>query len=381
MDAMAAWTALRDVTDRVTARADEITVALVVNKRAAVAPDRLDDRSTEYLSDDEASQLLGGLRDVGFRTRYYDGELAFIAHATADPRLGTASPHLIVYNLAQTGRDAGRKSLVPSLCALQGIATCNSGAYAVSLARNKLHVHAILERFGLPTPATWCYASRRGWLLGRRPPPGLTLITKALHESASIGLDQGAVGTINPAFEAMLATRSEALGQPMVVQAFVEGREFEAPVVRVGAAPTVLGPAIVTVGGTDRLGRRILDYDAVARDDYAYAMPLAGDRETVAEVARVAAAAYDVLGLSGFARVDFRIDDAGRAFVIDVATSPHLVWHSSYARVFAAEGWRHGDMLACMVAVNAARLGWLHPSDQTWMSDMSSPRPIDHQTS
>lgn len=353
-----AWAALREATHKLLQVADDITVALVANMKGEVSSDS-EDRSTEYLSDSEANQLLTGLRSAGFRTRYFDGERAFIEEVLGDPTLGTDGGRLLVYNIAQSGADAGRKSLIPAFCALYGIPTCNSNSYVVSLARNKLHVHAVLKRFGLPVPDSWSYEINRGWLLDKRPPQDVTLIAKALHESASIGLDGESVGVLSPEYEAMLSRKSRALRQAMFVQLLVEGWEMETPVMRVGGRVHALGPAVVTLGGTDRLGERILDYEAVAQDGYGYAAAGTISAGTKRKVRRVAAAAYETLGLDGFARVDFRVDDAGRPFVIDVATSPHLVWHSAYAHVFREAGWAHEQMLACMVAANAQRLDWI----------------------
>jgi D-alanine-D-alanine ligase len=352
------WTALRALTDRVISIADDVTVIVVANRKAVVSADA-GDRSTEYLSDNEANQLLTGLRASGFKTRYFEGELAFIAAVLAAPRLDVTSPRIIVYNIAQSGTDPGRKSLVPSFCALHGIPVCNSGSYAVSLARNKLHVHAVLRRFGLPTPPTWAYRSGHGWMNGEHPPREELLIAKACQESASIGLDAASVGLLTPQFEDMLAQKSERLGQPMVVQPLIRGREIESPVVEVERRHRLLGPAVITLAGDDRLDERILDYDAVAHDGYGFSDPGPEHRVAVGEIARVAPAACEVLGLTGFARVDFRVADDGAVYVIDVATSPHLVWHSAYAHVFRQAGWRHEEMMAGMVAINAARLGWL----------------------
>ena len=254
-----AWTALRAATDRILEIADDITVALVANTKGVVSSDT-EDRSTEYLSDGEANQLLTGLRSAGFRTRYFDGERAFIKQALTDPTLGTRGRRPLVYNIAQSGTDAGRKSLVPAFCALQGIATCNSNAYVVSLARNKLHVHSILKCFGLPVPDSWSYQSGRGWLLGRRPPGDATLIAKAIHESASIGLDGESIGRAGPDYEDILARKSHALRQAMFVQRLVPGREMETPVVRLDGRVHALGPAVVTLGSEDRLGSRIASW-------------------------------------------------------------------------------------------------------------------------
>ena len=352
------WRRLDAIVDRTMAIADDITVAVVANKGAIEFSDS-NDRATEYLSDSEASQLLTGLSAAGFRTRYFEGELAFISAVQADPKLGIRSSRLAVYNIAQSGTDPGRKSLVPSFCALHGLRTCNSNAYAVSLARNKLHTHAVLRRFGLPTPTTWAYRAGSGWLGGERPPEGQRLIAKACHESASIGLDAGSVGYLDAAYEAMLAQRSQRLAQPMVVQPLIAGLEIETPLVELDGVHHVLGPAVINLGGVDRLGDRVLDFGVVAYDDYGFSQPTHEHADAVGRIRRAAPAVCEVLGLNGFARVDYRVSDDGEIYAIDVATSPHIVWHSAFAHVFRQAGREYEAMMAAMIGVNAARWGWL----------------------
>lgn len=351
------WARLRTLTDGVLEMADDITVVVVLNRKEAI-PDDPDDRATEYLSDHEANELITGFRDAGFRTRYYEGERAFVTAVLDQGGAIAATARSMVYNLAQSGTGPGRKSMIPSFCALNDIPTCNSNAYAVSLVRHKLHVHALLRRFGLPTPDTWSFAEHSGWLMGETPPGGETLIAKAAYEAASVGLDQDSVGVLSAAYERILASKSMSLGQPMVVQRLIAGREFETPVVEIDGRFRALGPVGITLDGDDRLGDRILAYDSVAHDGYGFAPE--GVEAPLGERLRSAAAkACEVLGVNGFARVDFRVSDDGDARVIDVATSPHVVHHSSYWAIFEHAGWSHPEMLACMIAVNGNRLGWL----------------------
>lgn len=350
------WARLRTLADSALRIAGDITVAVVLNRKEEI-PDNPDDRATEYLSDLEANELITGFRDAGFRTRYYEGERAFVtAVLEHDQAIGTTS-RSIVYNLAQSGTGPGRKSMIPSFCALNNIPTCNSNSYAVSLARHKLHVHALLRRFALPTPDTWSFTANSGWLMGETPPAAVPLIAKAAYEAASVGLDRDSLGTLSPEYEQILTGKSTRLGQPVVVQQLIAGREFETPVIEIDGRFFALRPVGITLDGDDQLGERILVYDSVARDNYQFAPGQA--EEPLAEQLRTAAEkACEVLGLSGFARVDFRVPADGDARVIDVATSPHMVHHSSYWAAFDHAGWSHPEMLACMIAVNGDRLGW-----------------------
>lgn len=353
----ALWAELNTLTDAVLAAAPDITVVFVANRKTQIASDS-NDRATEYMTDAEATEILCALRESGFRTLYYEGEDPFIRDVLASCGGIADSQHVIVYNVAQSGTDPGRKSLIPAFCALHGIATCNSGAYEVSLARHKLHVHAILAGYAIPVPRCWAYEAGVGWRGGRRPPDDLKLIAKAAHESASIGLDEASADMFSSHLEAMLERKSAELGQPFVVQEFIAGSEVEVPVAKIGASYRALGCASITVDGESDLGDRFLHYEIVAHDAFGFDVLPPGEARASA-AAPLAERACESLGLQGFARVDFRIDAGGRPFVIDVSTSPHLVAHSSYWNVFTARGWSHDRLFAAMIAVNAQRLGWI----------------------
>lgn len=352
------WAGLRELTDKAKAIADEITVVLVANRQRALSGNS-QDRATEYFTDYEANQILTGLRTSGFRTFSFEGENEFISHVLNHQGHISNSRWTLIYNTAQAGTDPGRKSMVPAFCALNGLPTCNSNSYALSLARHKLHVHTILRHYGIPTPDTWAFDANAGWLRGERPPLDTVLIAKAGHESASIGLDESSVGVWSPEYEKILRQKSIDLGQQFIVQKLISGREFEVPVVSFAHAHEALPPVAITLNGNDKLGSQILTYAAIACDGFGFATcPPEYSCESL-RMREAAAGVCEVLGLNGFSRVDFRMDDDRNVWVTDVSTSPHIVMHSAYWHNFHQAGWSHGDMLACMIAINAANLGWI----------------------
>lgn len=349
---------LRQLTARAQEVADNITVVVVANRQRAI-PDDSQDRSTEYWTDYETNQILTGLRSSGFRTQYFEGENEFISFVLErDGRIAN-SQWTLVYNTAQSGTDPGRKSMVPAFCALHGLPTCNSNSYAVSLARHKLHVHAILRRYGIPTPDTWAFEAHTGWLRNEYPPENTLLIAKAGYESASIGLDKQSIGTLSSNFENVLKEKSIGLKQQFVVQRFISGHEFQLPVINIEYSRETLAPVSIVLDGNYELDNRVLSYSSVAQDGFEFAMcPPEYSHESL-RMREVAVDVCEVLGLNGFARVDFRMDSDRNIWVTDVATSPHIVMHSAYRYAFEQAGLSHCDMLASMVAVNAANLGWI----------------------
>lgn len=365
-DIPAIWQKLRYLTDRVQEIADDVTVIFVANRQRAVTESPLD-RSTEYFTDHETNQILTALKANGFRTVYFEGEDEFISFILERRHETIRSRWTIVYNTAQSGTDPGRKSLVPAFCALHGLQTCNSNSYAVSLARHKLHVHAVLRRYGIPSPDTWAFDAQLGWLRNERPPGDVLLIAKAGYESASIGLDERSIGHMSPSFEQALIEKSRDLNQNFVVQRFVSGSEFEVPVVNVANIRGAMVPVGITIDGDRELGERVLHYASVAEDRFGFALCPEDWTPEAERMRNAAAAVCEVLGLRGFARVDFRVDDNRDVWVTDVSTSPHIVAHSAYWHSFQSEGWSYSDMLGCMIAVNASNYHWLENnySDQT----------------
>jgi D-alanine-D-alanine ligase len=356
------WQIVRSSVEEVRSIANDVTVAVVANlKSSTPAQDDYKGTSvtTEYFSENEASQILLGLSENGFYTKLYVGEIEFIDAVLQHSFYALPRARKLVYNVAQSGTGPGRKSLIPAFCALTAIAICNSDSYVVSLARNKYHVQCILSSLGIAVPESWQFDAERGWLLGRRPPVDMRLIAKASYESASIGLTKESIGEISSSYESFLQSRSATLRQPLVVQRFIHGYEVEVPVMDFGFGPSALEPVVITLQGDAALGERILDYEIVERDDFGFSSSTVLDSNVVAQLREQAASVFTAIGIRSVGRVDFRVASvSGPIYVTDIATSPHVVQHSSFAFNFHQAGLSHSDLMGAVIAANASRHGW-----------------------
>lgn len=310
--------------------ASEIAVMSVANLQDDGGVKSTLDRQTEYFSESELDEIIRGFRQCGFYCDTFIGEDAFMRWVLGGGPKRFPRRHLFVYNTAQTGGGAGRKSLIPSFCALHGIRTLNSNAYAVSLARHKFHVNAILRAAGTPVPMTWWYLGSGDWLNDVAPTPDRRVLCKPTFESASIGITAQSVGLVGPQFLARLDDLIAQLGQPLVVQEFVSGREAETPIV-VDGFPIALPSVGISIDGQRELGDDFLVYEKVAVDNFGFYRLEEDDPHLVARLGEAASSAARTLQLEGFCRVDARIGDNGDIRITDVSTTPHLVAHSSFA--------------------------------------------------
>jgi len=350
-DQAAGWETLTRYRRRAEVCAPNIAVLVVANlAKDKVAPESDTDRSIEYFSETELEQIVHGFRSFGFYCDVFIGESEFITWVEGGGARHFPDRKIVVYSAAQSGTGAGRKSLVPAVCALHGLGYVNSDPYTTSLARHKFHGNAILRSLGIPAPKCWWYLPTGGWLNGRHPPVGANVITKSTFESASIGIGSDARLTYDHTADTRIAALAKSLGQGVVVQEFISGTECETPVV-LANRHIALGPAGISIDDEKRLGNRFLDYNRVYYDRYGF-YDFASEAPEIADrVLETAAKSASALGLAGFSRVDFRISNAGRAYVTDISTTPHLIDHSSYAFSFSIAGWSRSDMLGLLVGL------------------------------
>ena len=291
------------------------------------------------------------------------GHAAELVHVGADlaalEALASRRPDL-VFNLVEAiGGDGARASEVPPALDRYGLAYTGCGARATWRCLAKPAMKRAMAAAGLPTPA-W---SETGEELHHLP----TVIVKAVAEHASLGLDaRSVVPGARANFE--VARRTRRLGTAHFAEEYIEGREFNLALLAgpssVGAAgPEVLPPAETLFVGYPPDRPKIVDYEAKwAEDSYAYSNTPrrfafgAEDRALVDELRALALRAWALFGLAGYARVDFRVDAAGRPWILEVNTNPCIAPDAGFFAAAREAGLSYGAMIARIVeAALAAR--------------------------
>lgn len=268
----------------------------------------------------EVKTVRESLSSLGWNTREVSLDLDLEEAARKLRRLG---PRL-VFNLVESVAGRDRLSHLGSAL-LEHLRLPFSGcsAAAVFTTSNKLLAKTLLRGAGVPTPPWRTLGSRAA---AEVPPPW---IVKSVWDHASIGLSASSVTDGEEALQAEINRRGG--GADLFAESYVEGREFNLSVLAIDGRPTVLPVAEIRFVDYAPGEPRIVDYAAKwASDSPQYRNTPRSfdfppqDEALLHELRALALRCWQVFELGGYARVDFRVDQEGRPWVLEVNANPCL---------------------------------------------------------
>lgn len=270
---------------------------------------------------DEAAFVERGLAELGIPSE---------RRAVAGPEAlaALAAPGTVIFNLIESPPgEWWRQCAAAGALELLGVPFTGAPAAAIWLTTDKLLTRALLAAEGLPVAPGGRLDPEQPDVLDRVPPPW---ILKPACEDASIGLDG------NP----VCATREEAIAraavltqqfpqQRIVAEHFLPGRELNVSLLEGPDGPEVLPIPEMTYLDYPEDLPKIMGWDAKwAEGTFAYDHTVRHfltdpeDEPLLARVRDLVRKTWKVCGLSGYARVDLRLDEAGEPCILEVNTNP-----------------------------------------------------------
>ena len=234
---------------------------------------------------------------------------------------------------------------------------------ALTYGRDKVRAKYILSAAGIPTP-DFVVVDAPPVPRWRRPWPA---IVKPVFQDASVGIDQNSVVTSQRQLDDRVKFVLATYGAPVLVERFVSGREFHVNMIEERNAPPNAPPVVLPlceIAFTNDKPDRWPVYTFTAKwheqsDEYLAApvrAPVEIPPDDFARLAVVAQRAFRTLQCRDYARIDVRMDEAGRFFVLEMNPNPYL---NSIALVngLVAVGKSHEWMLVEMALAAVARGG------------------------
>ena len=240
--------------------------------------------------------------------------------------------------IALHGR-GGEDGTIQGALELMRIPYTGSGVMASAVGMDKWRTKLLWRSVGLPIPEFVLLTADSDFAAVERQ-LGLPLFVKPACEGSSIGVIK-----VRAAGELAAAYREAARYDTLVLaEQAVLGGEYTCAIVGDEALPVVkIEPAT-----------EFYDYEAkYLRDDTEYRCPCDFTSEREAELRAMALEGFRVLGCRGWGRVDFLMDEQGKAYLLEANTSPGMTSHSLVPMAARVAGMSYEDLVVRVLSLAA----------------------------
>ncbi|TNE38993.1 MAG: D-alanine--D-alanine ligase [Alphaproteobacteria bacterium] len=297
-------------------------------------PDELDTILT-------ARHIAKVLEELGYRS----GVIALDMDFSVIEALAAEQP-LVVFNLVEGIRGDGRLGhLAPAMLEHFNLSYTGAGQAACFQSNSKKLSKQVLQEANLPVAADWSPETHGDGLV----------IIKSVHEHASFGMDQQSVVKGSEA-ELEIARREAIYGGRFFAESYIPGREFNISLFETEGNARVLPIAEMCFYGMPSGVHNIVDYAAKWEEEsplYQQTRRIFGLEKSAPELAdelhRICLDCWAATGLSGYARIDFRVDAENRIYILEYNPNPSLGPDAGFAAALQEAGISYEEGIQMIV--------------------------------
>ncbi len=185
------------------------------------------------------------------------------------------------------------------------------------------------------------------------------LIVKSVSEEASLGISQASIVLDDEKLKERVAFIHQSVGTGALIERYVEGRELYVGVLGNGHLQ-VLPVWELKMDKLPDDARRIaterVKWSRKYQDKYGITSKEARNlpEGKAGEIQHLAKRVYRALGLSGYARIDMRMDENGQLYVLEANPNPQLAYGEDFAESAERAGLSYEALLERIVSLGLA---------------------------
>jgi len=224
-----------------------------------------------------------------------------------------------------------REGLIPSLCEVKNLSYLFSSPDVMINTLDKNICNFLVKQQGINVPKWYIIRTEKDIIqyvkLKEYP-----YIIKPIHEGSGIGIDESSVVYTYSELSNMVTYVLKKYNQSIMIQEYVEGREITIGVVGYKKTIEVLHPI-----EKDLNGKKVYGLDSKEnsyKEIHTYAMQ---DIKEIQIIKDTAKSIYSLIGCRDCSRIDFRMNNKGDLYFIEINPLPHFhpeigdFCHSGYA--------------------------------------------------
>ena len=268
-------------------------------------------------------------------------------------------PHVVFTLLEEFHSNVAYDQHIASYLELMRVPYTGCNPRGLILARGKDLSKTLVHHRRIAVPAFAVFPMRRK--VKRPPRLALPLIVKSLNMDGSFGISQASIVDTDEKLAERVAFIHERSETAAIAEQFIEGRELYVGVLgnnRLRVLP-VWELKFGNMGG--RRSRHIATEKAKHDTDYQERVGIVDGPakdlapEVTARIQRAAKRIYQVLGLDGYARIDFRLSADGTPYFIEANPNPEIARNQEFATAAQHDGLQYPDLLHRILTLGISR--------------------------
>ncbi len=261
----------------------------------------------------------------------------------------------IAFNLMEAFHEVGAFDMnVVSYLELLRLPYTGCNPRGMVLSRDKALSKQLMAYHRIPVPD--CFVFRRGRAVKRPRRLEFPLIVKSLTQEASIGIAQASVVDDDTKLKERVGFVHDSIGTDAIAEQYIDGRELYVGVVgneRLQVFPVWEMQFGKMPDGVHRIATDRVKWSVKYQKKHGIQTGEAtGLPDGVLEsVQRVAKRVYRTLNMSGYARMDLRMDGEGKFYVLEANANPQLAFGEDFAESAERGGLKYEELLQRILSV------------------------------
>jgi len=248
----------------------------------------------------------------------------------------------IVFNISEGISGRNRESQVPVILEMIGIPFVGADALTLGLTLDKVIAKKIFIAENIPTPKFFEVKSVEE--LAQSNHRKFPLIVKPRFEGSSKGLSDNSRVENEEELKKQVEYVASNYKQPVLIEEFISGQEFTVAVI--GNDPGQAMPVVqIKIDGKLRLNDKFYTFARITSDKLEYICPARINEELKNKLSDLAVRTYNAVECRDFGRVDFRVDNDGNPYVLEINPLPSLSTEDVFMNVANALGMTYEGII------------------------------------
>ncbi len=262
------------------------------------------------------------------------------------------SPDMI-FNLCEGFRGQSRHEMhIAGLWEILGIPYSGNSPITLGISQNKVLAKNIFRANGIPTPDFEVFEK-----VPDRTSLSFPVIAKPSSEDASLGISQNSMVEDIEGLRAAVSSLLEKYREPVLVEKFIDGREFNVSIIG-GNPAKALQISEIDFSGFDGDTPKITGYESKWLEDhplYRKTPSVCPARIGTALKKKLVSTALEVYGVlmgKDYGRVDFRVDAKENIYVLEFNPNPDISPDAGFSKSLLASGLDYETFIGKIIKDN-----------------------------